>query len=91
MASAAPSASGSITLLEWNPHWKTSKDFGEHVTSDIKNWLTEYHVDFATIIEFTNLGDTTTVGEKTARPSRFRAAGGGRTSPGYLKARLLNP
>ena len=63
MASAAPSASGSVTLLEWNPHWKTSKDFGEHVTSDIKNWLTEYHVDFATIIEFTNLGDTTTVGE----------------------------
>lgn len=53
---------GVINALQWNPHWKTSSLVGDKVTQDLKSFLTEYSVDFANMVEYTDRGASTVMG-----------------------------
>jgi len=53
---------GVITALQWNPHWKTSSSVGDKVTQDLQWILTEYNIDFANMIEYTDRDASTVMG-----------------------------
>lgn len=60
---ATTTTGGSKSFLLWNPHYQNSRDFGPQVTGNIKDMLYTYNIDIGTLIMYTNLGATTTVGK----------------------------
>ena len=81
---AATTTTGeSKSFLLWNPHYQNSRDFGPQVTGNIKDMLYTYNIDIGTLIMYTNLGATTTVGKNNVpwNDNRYKLIDIGRVCP----------